>query len=83
MDIKLLQLAECRSADPSLFDHFDLNRALPALNYCDTCPIRVECIKWVRPEKSFFDGVCGGSVWKNGKQIAMLIAKSKIKVRAR
>ena len=83
MDIESLKKAECRKADPSLFDHIDLNLAQPALHYCNTCLVRVECIKWVRPEKSFFDGVCGGSVWKNGKQIAMLISKSKMKVRAR
>jgi WhiB family redox-sensing transcriptional regulator len=83
MDIEILQQAECNKAEPYLFDQIDLNLAQPALHYCNTCLIRVQCIEWVKPQKSFFDGVCGGSVWKNGKQIAMLMSKAKLKVRAR
>ncbi|MBB4948518.1 WhiB family redox-sensing transcriptional regulator [Kitasatospora gansuensis] len=45
-------------------------QALPALLACGRCPLRAECEAAVDPANSWFDGVCGGRLWRNGRPIA-------------
>ncbi|MDX2648668.1 hypothetical protein PV341_34875 [Streptomyces sp. PA03-1a] len=44
--------------------------ALPALLACGRCPIRAVCEEVVDPERNWFDGVCAGRLWRNGRVIA-------------
>jgi hypothetical protein len=30
-------------------------------------------MEWVKPQANYFDGVCGGKAWENGKVLAKLI----------
>lgn len=71
--VTLTENAACKSADPSLFDAMGGMLALHALYYCRQCTVRRECEEFVRPRKSFFDGVAGGKVWSNGTPTGMTI----------
>ncbi|MER5862342.1 hypothetical protein [Kitasatospora sp. NPDC002040] len=45
-------------------------QALPALLACGRCALRTECVTAVDPANSWFDGVSGGRLWRNGRPIA-------------
>lgn len=66
--------APCRDSDPWLFDQSQIDLAQPALAYCRACPFWESCEILVEPRSSYFDGVCGGKVWRNGKILARLDA---------
>lgn len=40
-----------------------------ALAMCRDCPLTEACLTRVAPRESFYDGVCAGIVWRNGKPI--------------
>ena len=63
----LTQEAACRDADPTLFDVVDGSHVKYALAYCERCPVVKECDTFVRPRKSFYDGVAAGKLWRNGR----------------
>lgn len=42
---------------------------LPALDLCRACPFTRACIERVKPAASYFDGVCGGRVWRGGRVV--------------
>ncbi|MFE7571484.1 WhiB family transcriptional regulator [Streptomyces sp. NPDC057539] len=44
--------------------------AAPALRACNYCPIRQQCKAIVDPERTWFDGVSGGRLWRNGRVVA-------------
>lgn len=64
--MKSLEDAACVSSDPTIFDAKSYPEADPALAFCAACTKTAVCIEMVRPSKSFFDGVAGGVVWRNG-----------------
>jgi hypothetical protein len=64
-----LMLTACSGEDPALFDEYRFPHAYEALRICANCRFTDECIEWVRPNKSFFDGVAGGVVWRNGYRV--------------
>lgn len=64
-----LSVAACVGADPALFDDCTFPQAQLALTFCERCPVTQQCIDMVRPSKSFFDGVAGGVVWRNGYRV--------------
>ncbi|RCH68203.1 hypothetical protein DT019_14590 [Streptomyces sp. SDr-06] len=47
----------------------DPEAALPALRACDICPVRRSCLEAVAPRRSWFDGVSGGRLWRNGRPV--------------
>ena len=59
--------AACRDADPGLFDAVDGPYVQYALAYCQRCEVVKECDTFVRPRKSFYDGVAAGKLWRNGR----------------
>ena len=65
----LMREALCRDADPGLFDQTEGQQVWQALHYCARCPVTKECEEVVRPRKSFFDGVAGNKVWRNGDRV--------------
>lgn len=64
-----LSLAACRNLSASVFDAYTFPAAQRALDVCARCTIVETCLDWVRPQKSFFDGVAGGIVWRNGYKV--------------
>jgi WhiB family redox-sensing transcriptional regulator len=43
--------------------------AAPALRACAGCPVRRECERTVAPADTWFDGVCAGRLWRNGRPV--------------
>ncbi|MFI6440479.1 WhiB family transcriptional regulator [Streptomyces sp. NPDC050759] len=43
--------------------------AAPALRACAGCPVRRECEEAVAPADNWFDGVCGGRLWRRGRPV--------------
>jgi hypothetical protein len=65
--IKLIENAACVSQTPYLFDEVEHNAySEAAINICGTCTVTEECLLIVNPTNSYFDGVAGGIVFKNG-----------------
>lgn len=61
--------AACSGEDPTVFDHYKFPAANEALRICANCLHTEKCMEWVRPNKSFFDGVAAGVVWRNGYRV--------------
>lgn len=59
--------AACRDASPHLFDAVKGPLVHYALSYCGRCSVVKECDAFVRPRKSFFDGVVAGKLWREGR----------------
>lgn len=66
----------CRSADPWLFDQYQIDLAQPALAYCYRCKYHQECDNLVQPRQNHYDGIVAGKVWRNGRVLARLDATS-------
>lgn len=47
----------------------NLSEAEPVLRACNHCGIRKECEAVVDPTHTWFDGVCGGRLWRNGREV--------------
>jgi hypothetical protein len=68
--LRLNSQAACRSADPTLFDaNAWTPEARVALRYCLECPVQLLCLTVVVTPASFYDGVAGGMVWRNGRPV--------------
>lgn len=65
----------CEREDAALFTSpvEDLRVARDMLAVCASCDdaIRLWCYETVAPARSRFDGVAGGALWRNGKQITI------------
>jgi len=68
--------APCRSADPWLFDQYQIDLAQPALSYCSRCKFWQECDSLVQPKTNHYDGIVAGRVWRNGRVLAKLDSSS-------
>lgn len=55
----------CQGEDPYIFDN-EWTYGM-ALGMCEECPVRLWCLRQVDPARSYFDGVAGGHVWKEGR----------------
>ncbi|PRH79095.1 hypothetical protein C6N75_11470 [Streptomyces solincola] len=45
--------------------------AAPALTACGRCPVVARCLEAVAPAESWFDGVSGGRLWRNGRPVPL------------
>ncbi|MFF1507770.1 WhiB family transcriptional regulator [Streptomyces sp. NPDC058326] len=59
--------AACSGLSPSVVFARRAKEAAPALRACSACPVRRECESAVAPAESYFDGVCAGRLWRNGR----------------
>ncbi|MFF5425894.1 MULTISPECIES: WhiB family transcriptional regulator [unclassified Streptomyces] len=59
--------AACAGLSPSVVFARRAKEAAPALHACAGCPVRRECEAAVAPAESYFDGVCAGRLWRNGR----------------
>lgn len=63
------------------FDQVEPNcMAEEALTYCARCPVKAECVMIVKPHESYFDGICGGIIWKNGRPVGSKMKPKKEEV---
>lgn len=63
--------AACAGLPPDVVFTKRAKIAAPALRACTSCPVRRECEQAVAPAESWFDGVCGGRLWRNGRPAAL------------
>ncbi|MFF4571456.1 WhiB family transcriptional regulator [Streptomyces sp. NPDC001410] len=63
--------AACANLPPRLVFTRDPSAARHTLRACNKCPIRRECEAIVDPAHSWFDGVSGGRLWRNGRAVAV------------
>ncbi|MEV7278629.1 WhiB family transcriptional regulator [Streptomyces sp. NPDC093111] len=61
--------AACADLSPSVVFSRRGKEAAPALRACAACPVRRECETAVAPAESWFDGVCAGRLWRNGRPV--------------
>lgn len=59
--------AACAGLSPSVVFARRAKEAAPALRACAGCPVRRQCESAVAPAESYFDGVCAGRLWRNGR----------------
>lgn len=59
----------CVDMAASVFDATHGQNVVEALKACNVCPVVRECEEFVRPKKSYFDGVCAGKVWVEGVRV--------------
>ncbi|AWZ04744.1 MULTISPECIES: WhiB family transcriptional regulator [unclassified Streptomyces] len=63
--------AACAALPPDVVFARRAKDAAPALRACAACPVRRECEEAVAPSESWFDGVCAGRLWRNGRPAAI------------
>ncbi|MFD8010332.1 WhiB family transcriptional regulator [Streptomyces sp. NPDC058955] len=61
--------AACAGLSPSVVFARRERQAAPALRACAGCPVPRECEAAVAPAESWFDGVCAGRLWRNGRPV--------------
>ncbi|MFJ3900451.1 WhiB family transcriptional regulator [Streptomyces sp. NPDC090025] len=61
--------AACAGLSPSVVFSRRGKEAAPALRACAVCPVRSECEAAVAPAENWFDGVCAGRLWRNGRPV--------------
>ncbi|MFC8504881.1 WhiB family transcriptional regulator [Streptomyces sp. NPDC057411] len=61
--------AACAGLSPSVVFSRRGKEAAPALRACAVCPVSRECETAVAPAESWFDGVCAGRLWRNGRPV--------------
>jgi WhiB family redox-sensing transcriptional regulator len=47
------------------------SEAAEALRACNQCSVRRECEAVVDPANTWFDGVSGGRLWRNGREVKL------------
>ncbi|WP_432092147.1 WhiB family transcriptional regulator [Streptomyces sp. bgisy100] len=63
--------ARCATLPPTaVFSRRPIDAA-PALRACNTCPVVEFCLRAVDPANTWFDGVCGGRLWSNGREVPL------------
>jgi hypothetical protein len=67
----LYEWAECKNKPSDYFESTDPQSyfAMAALESCQVCTVRKECLIVMAPAKMYFDGICGGKMFIHGKEI--------------
>ncbi|MEU1177204.1 WhiB family transcriptional regulator [Streptomyces sp. NPDC005820] len=61
--------AACAGLPPRVVFSKKPKEAAPALRACALCPVRRACEETVAPAENWFDGVCGGRLWRSGRPV--------------
>ncbi|MFF3940843.1 WhiB family transcriptional regulator [Streptomyces phaeofaciens] len=62
--------AACAGLSPKVVFSKKAKEAAPALRACAGCPVRRACEETVAPAENWFDGVCGGRLWRSGRPVS-------------
>lgn len=62
----------CAGLDPRVIFARRVKDAAPALRACARCTLHRACEAAVAPAETWFDGVCAGRLWRNGRPVAAL-----------
>ena len=63
--------AACAGLPPRVVFSKKVKEAAPALRACAGCTVRRHCEEAVAPAESWFDGVCGGRLWRSGRPVLL------------
>ncbi|MFI9545300.1 WhiB family transcriptional regulator [Streptomyces sp. NPDC052016] len=63
--------AACAGLSPRIVFSKKAKEAAPALRACAGCTVRRACEEAVAPAENWFDGVCGGRLWRSGRPVAV------------
>ncbi|MEU6087383.1 WhiB family transcriptional regulator [Streptomyces sp. NPDC047085] len=63
--------AACAGLPPRVVFSKKAKEAAPALRACAGCTVRRRCEEAVAPADNWFDGVCGGRLWRSGRPVAL------------
>jgi WhiB family redox-sensing transcriptional regulator len=63
--------AACAGLPPKVVFSKKVKEAAPALRACAGCTVRRRCEEAVAPAESWFDGVCGGRLWRSGRPVPL------------
>jgi WhiB family redox-sensing transcriptional regulator len=63
--------AACAGLSPRVVFSKKAKEAAPALRACAGCTVRRACEEAVAPAENWFDGVCGGRLWRSGRPVAV------------
>lgn len=72
--------AACLRLPPETVFAHRPSEARPALAACARCPVTRECEETVAPADTWFDGVCAGRLWHNGRPVAMNRSRGRRRV---
>ena len=68
-----LEQAACIGMPPQVFDGKSAYDIHAGIMVCRSCLVRQPCLEWLRPRRTFYDGIAGGKLWRDGKQIAVTL----------
>ncbi|MEU0597686.1 WhiB family transcriptional regulator [Streptomyces sp. NPDC006393] len=63
--------AACAGLPPRIVFSKKVKEAAPALRACAGCTVRRHCEEAVAPADNWFDGVCGGRLWRSGRPVPL------------
>ncbi|MFG2782670.1 WhiB family transcriptional regulator [Streptomyces prunicolor] len=61
--------AACAGLPPKAVFSKKVKEAAPVLRACARCPVRRDCERIVAPTDNWFDGVCGGRLYRSGRPV--------------
>ncbi|MEU9555078.1 WhiB family transcriptional regulator [Streptomyces fumanus] len=71
LDHTWTEAAACAGLPPEAVFARRPAQAAPALAACARCPVVRRCEETVAPADTWFDGVCAGRLWHNGRPVAL------------
>jgi WhiB family redox-sensing transcriptional regulator len=63
--------AACAGLPPRAVFSKKVKEAAPVLRACARCTVRQNCERTVAPADNWFDGVCGGRLYRSGRPVAI------------
>ncbi|WP_327401933.1 WhiB family transcriptional regulator [Streptomyces sp. NBC_01288] len=61
--------AACAGLPPKAVFSKKVKEAAPVLRACARCTVRRDCERIVAPADNWFDGVCGGRLYRSGRPV--------------
>lgn len=77
MSVPVMPRPACAGLDPRVVFARRVKDAAPALRACTRCALHQACEAAVTPAETWFDGVCAGRLWRNGRPVTALDAASR------
>ena len=68
-DRQTVPTAACAGLPPKAVFSKKVKEAAPVLRACTRCAVRRDCERIVAPADNWFDGVCGGRLYRSGRVV--------------
>ena len=67
--VQTARTAACAGLPPKAVFSKKVKEAAPVLRACARCTVRRDCERIVAPADNWFDGVCGGRLYRSGRPV--------------